>query len=126
MERILVIAHELIRATSLMVALKLKGYTTLLATEPQEALTLAEAHHPHLAIISDNLPPSDAIHARLRARYSSEELPIILLEETISASEARLLQSAAMSTMMHFMPHKLLEKVQALTRSHDRGLSRSV
>ena len=126
MERILVIAHELIRATSLMVALKLKGYTTLLATEPQEALALAEAHYPHLAIISDNLPPSDAIHARLRARYSSEELPIILLEETISASEARLLQSAAMSTMMHFMPHKLLEKVQALTRSRDRGPSRSV
>jgi DNA-binding response OmpR family regulator len=97
MERILVIAHELIRATSLMVALKLKGYTTLLATEPQEALALAEAHHPHLAIISDNLPPSDAIHAMLRARYSSEELPILVLEETISASEARLLQSAAMS-----------------------------
>ena len=126
MERILVIAHELIRATSLMVALKLKGYTTLLATEPHEALALAEAHHPHLAIISDNLPPSDAIHAMLRARYSSEALPILVLEETISASEARLLQSATMSAMMPFVPHELLEKVQAFTRSRDRGPSRSV
>ncbi len=57
-----------------MAALKLKGYTALLATEPQEALALAGAHRPDLAIISDSLPPSGAICETLRAGYSSEAL----------------------------------------------------
>jgi DNA-binding response OmpR family regulator len=122
MGRILIVAHELTRAMSLVAALKLKGYTTLIATESQEALALAEAHRPHLAIISDSLPPSDAIHETLRARYSSEELPIIVLEEALSTGKAWPLQSI----MMPFVPHELLERIQALMQSRYRGISRSI
>jgi DNA-binding response OmpR family regulator len=122
MARILIVTRERTLVEPLVTVLERNGHSALLATNPVGALAIAEHGHPDLAIISDNLPPNDEIHATLRNWYSPERLPIMVLTETRAMSEA----ATAESLRISFVPSELLEKVRALIGAHDKGPSRSV
>jgi len=78
--------------------LSLKGYTLLLARNGQEALDLAQMHHPDLILMDIQMPIMDGLEAtaRIRANPAIASIPIIALTAlALPGDEQRCLQAGA-------------------------------
>jgi DNA-binding response OmpR family regulator len=98
--------------------LERSGYTVLRARDGEEALALALAERPDLAVLDVMMPKLDGFELtrRLRAEEATSRMPIILL--TARAQDADLEQGFAAGADDYlrkpFSPQELRTRVQAM------------
>lgn len=98
--------------------LERSGYTVLQARDGEEALRLAQAQKPNLAVLDVMMPKLDGFELtrRLRADSATSRMPIILL--TARGQEADVQQGFAAGAddylRKRFSPQELRARVQAI------------
>ena len=98
--------------------LERSGYTVLQARDGEEALRLAQAQKPNLAVLDVMMPKLDGFELtrRLRADSATSRMPIILL--TARGQEADVQQGFAAGADDYlrkpFSPQELRARVQAI------------
>jgi len=98
--------------------LERSGYTVVCARDGEQALALARAERPDVAVLDVMMPKLDGFELtrRLRAEEATREMPIILL--TARAQDADLEQGFAAGADDYirkpFSPQELRTRVQAM------------
>jgi DNA-binding response OmpR family regulator len=98
--------------------LERSGYTVIQARDGQEALELALAEKPDLAVLDGMMPKLDGFELtrRLRAEASTNRMPIILLTARAQDSEVAQGFEAGADDYIRkpFSPQELRTRVQAI------------
>lgn len=92
------------------------GYEVIDAGDGQTALTLAQEHHPDLAVLDVMMPGMDGfqVTAALRADSKTASIPVILLTARVHAADVERGFAAGADDYIRkpFSPQELLLRVQ--------------
>lgn len=99
------------------------GFSIIVASDGQQALTLAKQHHPDLIVLDVLMPRLDGREVLRQLRQAGNWTPVILLTRVGSPTERALsLQEGADDYLNKpFEPLELIARVQAVLRRIRRG-----
>lgn len=116
--RVLLVDDEHAITDNLAPFLERSGFTTLVASNGEEALQLVEKFDPDLIILDVLMPKLDGREVLRQLRHSGNWIPIILLTQVGESSERAMALEEGADDYLNkpFDPHELIARMRAVLR----------